>query len=67
MTTDELTTYRRYETTIRNNTGYATGLRPVRIKCRFGAGEVPNDRCLVVTDAAGTVYPCQWAGEPDFN
>ncbi|MGS5490158.1 hypothetical protein ACVD67_27485, partial [Klebsiella quasipneumoniae] len=67
VTTDELTTYRRYETTIRNNTGYATGLRPVRIKCRFGAGEVPNDRCLVVTDAAGTVYPCQWAGEPDFN
>ncbi|EOD9025606.1 hypothetical protein ACJ5XQ_004965, partial [Klebsiella michiganensis] len=67
MTTDELTTYRRYETTIRNNTGYATGLRPVRIKCRFGAGEVPNDRCLVVTDAAGVVYPCQWAGEPDFN
>jgi hypothetical protein len=67
MTTDELTTYRRYETTVRNNTGYATGLRPVKIKCKFGPGEVPNDRCLVVTDADGTVYPCQWAGEPDFN
>ncbi len=67
MTTDDLTTYRRYEVVANNTTDYATGNRPVAIKCKFQAGEVPTDRCIVVTDAAGTVYPCQWAGEGDFN
>ena len=67
VTTDDLTTYRRYEVVVKNTTDYATGSRPVAIKCKFQAGEVPTDSCIVVTDAAGTVYPCQWAGEGDFN
>ncbi|WP_432758950.1 hypothetical protein [Escherichia coli] len=67
MTTDDLTTYRRYEVVVKNTTDYATGSRPVAIKCKFQAGEVPTDRCIVVTDADGTVYPSQWAGEGDFN
>ena len=67
MTTDNLTTYRRYEVVVKNTTDYATGTRPVAIKCKFHAGEVPNDHCIVVTDEDGTVYPSQWAGEPDFN
>ena len=67
MTTDDLTTYRRYEVVVKNTTDYATGSRPVAIKCKFQAGEVPTDRCIVVTDADGTVYTSQWAGEGDFN
>ncbi|AYW18608.1 hypothetical protein DTA24_08080 [Klebsiella sp. P1CD1] len=67
MTTDDLTTYRRYEVVANNTTDYATGNRPVAIKCKFQAGEVPTDRCIVVTDADGTAYPSQWAGEGDFN
>ena len=67
MSSDNSTTYQRYESTVKNNSGSATGLRPVRLKCKFKAGEVPNDRCIVVTDTDGTVYPSQWAGERDFN
>lgn len=67
MSSDGLTTYQRYEAVVKNNSGSATGLRPVRVKCKFKAGEVPNDKCIVVTDIDGQVYPCQWAGEPDFN
>ncbi|AEW59991.1 hypothetical protein KPHS_12930 [Klebsiella pneumoniae subsp. pneumoniae HS11286] len=67
MTTDDLTTYRRYEVVANNTTDYASGNRPVVIKCKFQAGEVPDDRCIVVTDTDGTVYPAQWAGEEDFN
>lgn len=67
MSSDGLTTYQRYEAVVKNNSGSATGLRPVRVKCKFKAGEVPNDKCIVVTDIDGQVYPSQWAGEPDFN
>ncbi|NGD82554.1 hypothetical protein, partial [Klebsiella pneumoniae] len=42
MTTDDLTTYRRYEVVVKNTTDYATGSRPVAIKCKFQAGEVPT-------------------------
>ena len=67
VTTDINTTYGRYEVVVKNTTDYATGSRPVVIKCKFNKGEVPSDRCIVVTDSAGTVYPGQWAGEGDFN
>lgn len=67
VTTDINTTYGRYEVVVKNTTDYATGSRPVAMKCKFNKGEVPSDRCIVVTDAAGTVYPSQWAGEGDFN
>lgn len=67
VTTDINTTYGRYEVVVKNTTDYATGSRPVVIKCKFNKGEVPSDRCIVVTDSAGTVYPSQWAGEGDFN
>ncbi|WP_391523744.1 hypothetical protein [Klebsiella variicola] len=67
VTTDINTTYGRYEVVVKNTADYATGNRPVAIKCKFNKGEVPSDRCIVVTDAAGTVYPGQWAGEGDFN
>lgn len=67
MSSDNSTTYQRYESTVKNNSGTATGLRPVKLKCKFKAGEVPNDKCIVVTDTSGQVYPCQWAGERDFN
>lgn len=66
MSSDD-STYQRYESTVKNNSGAATGLRPVKLKCKFKAGEVPNDKCIVVTDTTGNAYPCQWAGEPDFN
>lgn len=67
LTTDINTTYGRYEVVVKNTADYATGNRPVAIKCKFNKGEVPSDRCIVVTDADGTVYPSQWAGEGDFN
>ncbi|HBY1508004.1 TPA: hypothetical protein MIQ59_01450 [Klebsiella pneumoniae] len=67
VTTDINTTYGRYEVVVKNTADYATGNRPVAIKCKFNKGEVPSDRCIVVTDAAGAVYPSQWAGEGDFN
>lgn len=67
VTTDINTTYGRYEVVVKNTTDYATGSRPVAMKCKFNKGEVPSDRCIVVTDADGTVYPSQWAGEGDFN
>ncbi|HGF1183291.1 TPA: hypothetical protein ACF6V9_005120, partial [Klebsiella pneumoniae] len=67
MSSDNSSTYQRYESTVKNNSGTATGLRPVKLKCKFKAGEVPNDKCIVVTDTTGKVYPCQWAGERDFN
>nr|DAZ03237.1 MAG TPA: tail spike [Caudoviricetes sp.] len=67
LTTDINTTYGRYEVVVKNTADYATGNRPVAIKCKFNKGEVPSDRCIVVTDADGTAYPSQWAGEGDFN
>lgn len=67
VTTDINTTYGRYEVVVKNTTDYASGNRPVAMKCKFNKGEVPSDRCIVVTDADGTVYPSQWAGEGDFN
>lgn len=67
MSSDNSSTYQRYESTVKNNSGTATGLRPVKLKYKFKAGEVPNDKCIVVTDTTGKVYPCQWAGERDFN
>lgn len=67
MTSEDLTTYRRYEAKVSNNTDYAINSKPVRLKCNFRAGEVPNDRCLVVIGPDGATLPSQWAGEPDFN
>lgn len=67
MTSDDLTTYRRYEAKVSNNTDYPITSKPVRLKCKFRAGEVPNDKCLVVIGPDGNVLPCQWAGEADFN
>lgn len=67
LTTDINTTYGRYEVVVKNTADYATGNRPVAIKCKFNKGEVPSDRCIVVTDSAGNAYQSQWAGEGDFN
>lgn len=67
MTSEDLTTYRRYESKVSNNTDYAINSKPIRIKCKFAAGEVPNDKCLVVIGPDGSTLPCQWAGELDFN
>ena len=59
--------YKRLVSKVFNNLDIATGLRPVRLKCKFSPGEVASEECLVVKDSSGTVYQSQWAEESDFN
>ncbi|WP_431522144.1 hypothetical protein [Klebsiella pneumoniae] len=59
--------YTRVVADVKNATSQAFSNYPFEIRASFGAGVVPSQECLVLTDGDGNEIPCQWADEFHCN